>query len=127
MPVYPYAPEEEIVQAARQGMAIALFARDTPDRPAVIAEQGSRTFGELNRRANQLVRTWRQAGIRAGDAIALLMSNRAGFLDVYMAALRAGVRMTPVNWHLKPDEIAYIVHNCEARTLITEDGRSQRP
>lgn len=121
MQVYPYAPEDEIVQAARQGMAIARFARDTPDRPAVIAEQGGRTYGELNRRANQLARVWRRAGIRAGDAIALLMSNRAEFLDVYMAALRTGVRMTPVNWHLKADEIAYIVDNCEARTLITEE------
>ena len=31
--------------------------------------------------------------------------------------------MTPINWHLTPEEVAYIVDNCEAKVLIAEfDG-----
>ena len=32
----------------------------------------------------------------------------------------AGARMTPINWHISPPEVAYIVANCEARVLIAD-------
>ncbi|HEX4181679.1 MAG TPA: AMP-binding protein, partial [Caulobacteraceae bacterium] len=31
-----------------------------------------------------------------------------------------GFRLTPVNWHLRPDEIAYVVDNCDARALFAD-------
>ncbi|MCB1691140.1 MAG: AMP-binding protein, partial [Pseudomonadales bacterium] len=101
-------------------MALAIYARDTPDRVAVDSRFGQRTFGELNARANQLVRAWRRAGIRSGDSVALLMGNRPEFVEVYKASLRSGVRLTPINWHLSGEEVAYIVENCEAKVFLTE-------
>ncbi|MDZ7685527.1 MAG: AMP-binding protein [Gammaproteobacteria bacterium] len=112
---------ETVTDAAKEGMALAHYARATPERMAVTSNFGERTFGELNARANQLVRAWRRAGIGSGDSVALLMGNRPEFAEVYKASLRAGVRLTPINWHLSGDEVAYIVDNCEAKVFITED------
>ncbi|XOV87666.1 MAG: AMP-binding protein [Pseudomonadota bacterium] len=120
MATYSHTAFEDICDAAREGMALAIYARDTPDRMAVTSHFGSRTFGELNGRANQLVRAWRRAGIRPGDAIAMLMGNRPEFVEVYKASLRCGVRLTPINWHLSGEEVAYIVDNCDARVFISE-------
>ncbi len=120
MATYPYSTLEEICEAARSGMALAVYARDTPDRMAVTSQYGARTFGELNARANQLVRAWRRAGIREGDSVAMLMGNRPEFIEVYKASLRSGVRLTPINWHLSGEEVSYIVDNCDARVFITE-------
>lgn len=102
------------------GMEIAAIAAREPQRRAIVSEYGNRSFSELNQRANQLARLLREAGLKAGDPIALLCGNRPEFAEVVMAAHRLGLRLTPVNWHLKADEIAYIVSDCEALALFAD-------
>jgi long-chain acyl-CoA synthetase len=107
--------------AYRVGMTLAWNASQAPHRPAVLSDRGQRTFGELNARANQLVRVLRARGLQAGDSVALLCSNRPEFIEVHAAATRAGFRLSCINWHLQADEVAYIVEDCEARAFIAED------
>ena len=107
--------------AAMVGMNTAVWASVQPDRPSVIDPDGRvRTFGEVNANANRIVRLLRQAGLKAGDAVAVLASNRAEFVEVQAATLRGGFRLTPVNWHLNVDEISYILNDCEALALFAE-------
>lgn len=108
-------------QAAASGMVIAWHAAMDPQRPAVISQAGNRTYAELNARANQLARALRRAGLKAGDAVALLCSNRPEFVEATVACQRGGFRLTPVNWHLKGSEIGYIVDNCEAKAFIADN------
>src|SRR5436190_14709202 len=102
----------------RHGMAIAVHAAATPDRVALFSEYGDRTWGQLNGRANQVVRALRRRGLRAGDAVALMCSNRPEFAEVYAATLRAGLRLTPINFHLTGAEAGYIAGDCDARAFI---------
>jgi long-chain acyl-CoA synthetase len=106
--------------AARVGLGPSWWARRAPERPAIIAPTGDRTYGELDARANQLVRVFREGGLGPGDGVALLCSNRAEFADVWAACQRAGLRLTTVNWHLTGDEAAYIVGDCDARVFVAE-------
>src|SRR4051794_11135772 len=99
-------------------MATAVYAEAHPDRLGVISPFGDRTFRELNERANQLVRALRRLGARSGDTVALVCRNRPEFIEVYEAALRGGFRLTPINWHLTAEEIAYIVDDSEAVVVI---------
>jgi len=107
-------------QAREVGMSVALAARNAPERLAVISKHGDRTFGELNANANRLVRVLRGKRLEEGDAVALLCSNRAEFIETWAACMRSGLRLTCINWHLQPGEVAYIVDNCEARALLAE-------
>lgn len=107
-------------EAATTGMLIAYHAQQAPDRMAVTTVYGERTFGELNSRINQLARVFRQAGLQPDDAVALLLVNRCEFLEVYYAAMRTGLRVTPINWHLTGEEAAYVVENCEAKAFVAD-------
>src|SRR5947208_12821621 len=100
------------------GMAIAVHAAATPHRVALVSEHGDRTWAELNGRANQVVRALRRRGLQAGDAVALMCSNRPEFAEVYAATLRAGLRLTPINHHLTGAEAGYIVADCDAKAFI---------
>lgn len=106
--------------AVRQGMGVAFAAGRTPDRLAVIAPTGDRTFADLNANANRLVRALRRRGLVAGDSVAILSSNRAEFAETWAACTRAGLRLTTVNWHLTPDEAAYIVRDCQAKAFVAD-------
>ena len=114
----PTAAERE--RAAATGMLLSLYARIVPDAPAVIANAGTRTFRELNQNANRLARALRRAGLRSGDAVALLCGNRAEFVEVIYACQRSGLCYTPVNWHLTAEEAAYIVSDCGAKAVIAD-------
>ena len=106
--------------AAAKGMVVAWHAAREPDRLAISSEQGDRTFSELNAQANRLVELLRGAGLVPGDGVALLCVNRPEFVETVMACQRAGFRLTPVNWHLTADEVAYIVENCEAKAFVAD-------
>jgi long-chain acyl-CoA synthetase len=108
----------KIAELAAVGMLPSLYARLKPDAVAVYGVHSQRTFAELNGAANRLVAALARAGVTAGDHIALLCGNKPEFIEVLAAAWRAGLRLTPLNWHLSPPEVAYIVGDCGAKALI---------
>jgi long-chain acyl-CoA synthetase len=101
-------------------------AAQAPDRPAAIMhETGERlTYAELEERSIRLSRLLYDTGLRRGDGIAMIAENDLRYFEVYWAALRSGLYFTAVNWHLTPEESAYIVNDSGARALIVSAGRA---
>ncbi|MGW6730888.1 acyl-CoA synthetase [Nocardia sp. NPDC055029] len=91
-----------------------------PDKPAVLMASSGEclTYRELDAGSARLARYLYEHGLRRGDHIALLTDNHPTAFEVYWAALRSGLYITAVNWHLLPDEISYIVNDCGAQALI---------
>lgn len=116
----PYLRFDDELAAAGAGMSLSFRAALHPDRDAIRSEHGDRSFAELNGHCNQLVRALRAHGLTAGDAVAIVSHNRPEFAELQFACLRAGFRLTPVNWHGTPDEVAYVVEDCEARALVVD-------
>src|SRR5580658_5636913 len=111
---------ERQAKAAMSGMSHSLWAEVRGDKVAIHDPIGTRTFKELNKAANQVVRLLRERGLKEGDSVALLCSNRAEFVEVVAATQRGGYRLTPVNWHLNADEVEYIINDCDAKALFAE-------
>ncbi|WP_397534657.1 AMP-binding protein [Roseateles sp.] len=113
---------EELRTLAQTWTQSSLFARLDPDGIAVIAPHGQRTFAQLHAHANRLSNWFRAHGLVPGDAVALLCRNRAEFIEVLLATLRSGLRLTPINSHITHEEARYIVQDCGARALVVEDS-----
>lgn len=99
-------------------------AASTPDKiAAVLAGSGaSITYRELDQTSARLARYLHERGLRRGDGVALLADNTLELFEVYWATQRSGLYLTPINSHLTADEIAYIVHDCDAKALIVSAG-----
>ena len=110
---------DRVTAAIRTGMMHAIWAELQPDR-AAIHEAGGRTqtWAGLNANANRVARQLEDAGLQPGDAVALVCTNRVEFCEVLSGAMRIGLRLTPVNWHLTAEEIAYVVKDCQAKALF---------
>lgn len=88
---------------------------------ALIAADGeSVTYGELHARSRRVAGLLHDAGLRRGDAVALLLGNRPEFLEITWGCQLSGLYYVPVNTHLTVDEVAYIVDDCEARALFVD-------
>jgi len=96
-------------------------AAQRPDAPAVIAAGTGEivTYAELEAASNRLAHLFRRQGLRPGGHIAVLLDNTPRFLEVAWAGIRAGLYVTPINWHLGPEEAGYIIEDCDASALIT--------
>lgn len=100
------------------------FVATTPDKPAIVrpATGESLTYRQLDENSVRLAKYLRAAGLEPGDHIALISDNDLRVMEVYWAALRSGLYLTVVNWHLTPSEAAYVVNDCGAKVLVASAG-----
>lgn len=105
---------------AARGLLFSYWAHRQPDRMAIHSRRGDRTFGALNANANRLLATLRGAGLAPGASVATLCGNGPHFIEAMLACQRGGLCFVPINWHLAPDEIAYILADCDADALIAD-------
>jgi long-chain acyl-CoA synthetase len=94
-------------------------AQAEPARCALVEEGGRRlSAGELAAASHRLVHALRARGLARGDVVAMLLPNGAPALEVLLAAMQAGWYITPINTHLAPPEIAYILRDSGARAFV---------
>src|SRR5215510_9208566 len=77
------------------------------------------SYADTRARARQLARGLRSLGVRRGDTVALLMSNRPEWLLVDFAVALLGATLVPISTWSRPRELAYVLDHCDASTLIT--------
>lgn len=118
------AAHEQLVASLVTGrMVVDLtdHAGRTPDKVALVMGSGeARTFGELAERSNRVANLLYEAGMRRGDGVVVMVTNRPEFFEVVWAALHSGLYCTPVNTHLVADEVSYIVRDSGARVLFID-------
>ncbi|GAB3293936.1 AMP-binding protein [Epidermidibacterium keratini] len=96
------------------------WASEAPDRPAaVLTETGEElTYAQLEERSAKLAHWFREQGLQRGDVVALLATNSLEHFEIYWAVMRSGLYLTPINFHLLPSEVSYILDDSDAQVLI---------
>jgi long-chain acyl-CoA synthetase len=99
-----------------------------PDRVAYIMAGSGQTltYSQLDRASNRLAHLFRQHGMGVGDTVALVLENRIEWPVVVAAGMRSGLYVTPLNWHLKPTELAQLLADARPRVLITSAAIAAR-
>lgn len=88
------------------------------DKPAVVFQNKTRTYGELNERSNQLANAFIERGYKKDDKVAVLMKNHGVYADIIVGLSKIGVVIVPMNYRLVGSEIEYILQNSDSRGLI---------
>ena len=100
------------------------WASATPDVLALVTEDETRTFAELDANANRLARALRNRGLVAGDAVALIASNRPAFVEtVYACTAR---RVPPHAGQLAPHRRRGRLHRRRLRGQGADRHRRRR-
>src|SRR5215207_525191 len=105
-------------------MRFEQFLRDSavrfPDKTALVASGKRLTFSQLDDLSDELAQGLIDRGIERGDRVVLFLDNSAEAVVSIFAVLKAGAVFSPVNPSTKADKLAYILNNCRARALITQ-------
>src|SRR5882757_3760046 len=57
-------------------------------------------------------------GVSGGQPVAMMLRNDFALFEVSAAAAALGSPIVPINWHLKGDEVAYILADSGADILV---------
>jgi len=100
------------------------IAESNSGKLAVKFERDTFTFRELIERVYRLVNALADLGIQKGDRIAIFSQNCHQYRELFWAVAVGGYMIVPVNYRLAPREIAYILNDSEAKTLLLSDEYS---
>ena len=78
------------------------------------------TYRELDALVNACANALLDLGIRKGDRVCLLMTNRPEFIVSWFALARVGAIISPMNRSYKEREVAYQLGNCEAVAIVVQ-------
>ncbi len=96
------------------------------DRPAVITDSVTISHQEFQETATMMASALQHLGIRKGDRVALYAANGMEFALLYIAVVRAGAILVPVNLLIKPREIAYILKDAGVKALLVQTSLRPR-
>jgi amino acid adenylation domain-containing protein len=99
-------------------------AARVPDKTAVVDQDRSVTYSELNERANQVAHFLRSLGIERGDRVGIYMRKSLEAVIGIYGAMKAGAAYVPLDPSAPPHRIGYIAGNCGIRVMLT--GREKR-
>ncbi|NUR58284.1 MAG: long-chain fatty acid--CoA ligase [Catenulispora sp.] len=94
-------------------------ARKTPNRTALIHEDRTTSYAQLDDRVNRLARVLRERGVRRGDRVAYLGPNHPAYLEALFAAGLIGAVFVPLNTRLTVPELRHQLEDSGSTLLLS--------
>jgi len=101
-----------------------LSLRGRRDAPALEVDGASGethtfTFGDLDARSDRLAQVFAARGVLAGDRIAFCLTNGVAVIDLWLAMVKLGAIVVPINVLYRGREIAHILADAAPRAVVT--------
>ena len=112
------------LEAGTLAAAIRRLTARHPDRVAVrtLGDEVVHTWADLQARADALAGGLAALGIRRGEPVALMLTNRPEFFVADLAIATLGAVPFSIYQTLAPEQIAYVVGDAGARVAIVEQA-----
>jgi fatty-acyl-CoA synthase len=105
---------------------LAAVAAAHPERPFVIAEDATLSYGEAAERVATVADGLRAAGVRPGDRVGIALPNGARWCLALLATHAAGATALPLNTWFKPVEMAGVLRRAAPGVVLTERVIAER-
>jgi tyrocidine synthetase-3 len=93
-----------------------------PDNTALIFEEKTLSYKELDQKANSLARMLAKRGVKCGDAVGLIARRGFDMIIGMLAILKAGAAYVPIDPEYPESRMAYIASNSKVSALLVEKG-----
>lgn len=98
---------------------VELQAARTPDAVALVFNDRSWTYDELNRKSNQLARHLMKLGVRAETLVGLCVERSPEMILGVLGILKAGGAYVPLDPRYPRDRIAFMVRDANVPVIVT--------
>jgi len=98
--------------------AFSRVAAKHPTKPALLYENTSWSFGELERYSNRVANYLVSRGYGPGDCVAIFMENRPEYVAVWLGCTKVGVLPALINSNLQGNPLIHSIKSASAQGLI---------
>ena len=91
-----------------------------PDKPAVVCDDRTMTYAELDAECCRVANALVAAGVGSQDRVGFIGKNIAEYFTVTYGGAKINAVSVAVNWRLAPPEMAYILDNAETNVVVVE-------
>jgi amino acid adenylation domain-containing protein len=116
----PYSRDDCVPQLA------ALRAAIQPDAVALVADNRMLTYGELNRRANQLAHYLRALDVGPDMLVAVCMERSLDMVVALLGVLKAGGAYVPLDPTYPPLRLKFMLEDTQASVIVTQQSQAVR-
>jgi fatty-acyl-CoA synthase len=102
------------------GQVLTRSARRCPARTALVFEDRSWTYAELDAAVGRVAAQLLALGLSKGDRVAAYGKNSDAYLALYLGCVRAGLVHVPVNFNATGEELAYLLTQCEPSLVMVD-------
>ena len=102
---------------------ISVSADRAPQARALTSGTACLTYGELRSSVDQFAAGLMALGLQRGERVAVYLEKRFETVIASFGAPAAGGVFVPVNPLLKPEQVAFILQDCNVRVLLTSPDR----
>jgi len=104
----------------------AAQAAKTPDAVAVVFEERTLSYGDLDRRANQLAHHLQGLGVGPETVVGLCVERSPEMIVGLLGILKAGGAYLPLDPAYPPDRLAFMLEDARAPVLVTHSALNDR-
>ena len=90
----------------------------TPNNTAIIFEDKTYSYSEVNKEANKLAWFFKSLGLKKGEVVALMMENRPEFMFIWIALAKIGVVTAFINYKLSGISLVNVIKVAKASFII---------
>lgn len=105
---------------------VSLFeeqVRKTPDEVALVSDEMTLTFQELNTLANRLSEPLREHGVTAGSVVGLCMQRSAMAIATLLSILKSGAAYLPISTEAPAERRAFMLRDSQAILVVADDAQ----
>ncbi|WOO36403.1 amino acid adenylation domain-containing protein [Anaerocolumna sp. AGMB13020] len=105
----------------RNKTVAALFeeqVQKNPHKGAVVYEDETLTYHQLNAKANRIALTLREKGVQREDCVAILAKKGTPMIAGILGIIKAGAAYVPIDPSYPEERIAYLIEDCQAKAVL---------
>ncbi|HEX2202177.1 MAG TPA: amino acid adenylation domain-containing protein, partial [Longimicrobium sp.] len=119
--LHPWSPTEAAYPSACIHQLFEGQAALTPDAVAVVHEETSLTYGELNARANRLARHLRRQGVGPEVRVGVCLERGVDLVVALMGVLKAGGAYVPLDPAYPTERLERTLADASVAVLVTQE------
>src|SRR6185503_13746356 len=97
-----------------------LQAETAPEAPAMLCDDATLSYGELNRRANVLAHRLQRLGVGPESTVSICAERSFELVIGVLGILKAGGAYVPLDPHYPRERLSFMLADCGASVLLTQ-------
>jgi len=99
---------------------------ETPDNVALVFNEESMTYSELNTKANQLARILRVNGVKSDGIVGIMMERSLDMIIGILGVLKSGGAYLPIDPDFPEERIKFLLEDSKVEKILTQSWLNEK-